>query len=492
MLDSRSACPSIGPADRERRGNGGTRKGKEKEKKTDVLVPWVCGRWRRCDAAAWRMPVRPRRLRCSRRATSCPRAVRPRRCPRARRTRYGQTCWGGMCTLGFVEVSSRAERAGGVWRDAVEDAARYGRCPNMFRRRAVVNDGTFSPTVSTTTTKTRTMVTATATTAATMVTVTKRLWSRLPLRLRQRRRQRRRRRWRRRWRRWWRAARRYQPRERPEERIYRAASENQTVTAMAAACSSGALLPDFWQHCVRLVCAGCGGRESERGARGKETEREGERAKEREHKGNRRERRARTMTAGSLVHSLAHTLAWPREILGWSDGTRTDPTYELTDRSTDRQHCDEYAREKAEKGRKDETSENCVHAARKERGSGRKGDRSYARKGWGNGRNKRASERERERERGRERERTYRKFVRLETSPPTGFAINGEISMNVYLAFASRWSSFRDQPSLSFSLSLSFAICVFFPLFLSPVLMLHSRYSPSHGSPAFFLTRSFR
>lgn len=29
------------------------------------------------------------------------------------------------------------------------------------------------------------------------------------------------------------------------ERIYRAASENQTVTAMAAVCSSGALLPDF-------------------------------------------------------------------------------------------------------------------------------------------------------------------------------------------------------------------------------------------------------
>lgn len=31
-----------------------------------VCIPWVCGRWRRCDAAAWRMPVRLRRLRCSR------------------------------------------------------------------------------------------------------------------------------------------------------------------------------------------------------------------------------------------------------------------------------------------------------------------------------------------------------------------------------------------------------------------------------------------
>lgn len=176
-------------------------KKRKKKKKADVLVPWVCGRWRRCDAAAWRMPVRPRRLRCSRRATSCPRAVRPRRCPRARRMRYGQTCWGGRCTLGLVEVSSRAERAGGVWRGAVD--ARYGRCANMFRRRAVVNGGTFSPTVSTTTTKTMTMGTATATTtAATTVTVTRRLRSRLPLRLRQRRRQRRR--WRRRRRRRWR------------------------------------------------------------------------------------------------------------------------------------------------------------------------------------------------------------------------------------------------------------------------------------------------
>jgi len=153
------------------------------------------------------MPVRPRRLRCSRRATSCPRpAVRPRRCPRARRTRYGQTCW--ERTLGLVKVSSRAERAGGVWRDAVEDAARYGRCTNMFCRRVVVNDGT-SSTVSTTTTmrsrttaKTMTKATTTTTTtmAATTVTVTRRLRLRLPLRLRQRRRQRRQRRRRRRWR----------------------------------------------------------------------------------------------------------------------------------------------------------------------------------------------------------------------------------------------------------------------------------------------------
>lgn len=81
---------------------------KRNENIADVRVPWVCGRWRRCDAAAWRMPARPRRLRCSRQATSCPRAVRPRRCPRARRTRYGQTCW--RCTLGLVKVSSRTER----------------------------------------------------------------------------------------------------------------------------------------------------------------------------------------------------------------------------------------------------------------------------------------------------------------------------------------------------------------------------------------------
>lgn len=149
------------------------------------------------------MPVRLRRLRCSRRATSCPRGVRPRRCPRARRTRYGQTCWGKGAPSVSVKVSSRTERAGGVWRGAVEIAACYGRCANMFRRRVVVNGGTSSPTVSTTTrTRTRTMTkatTTTTTTAATTVTVTRRLRLRLPLRLRQRRRQRRRRwRWRRR------------------------------------------------------------------------------------------------------------------------------------------------------------------------------------------------------------------------------------------------------------------------------------------------------
>jgi len=84
-----------------------------------------------------------------------------------------------------VKVSSRTERAGGVWRGAVEVAVCYGRCTNMFRRRVIVNGGTSSPIVSTTMmrkrTTTRTMTKTTTTTTATTVTVTRRLRLRLEI-----------------------------------------------------------------------------------------------------------------------------------------------------------------------------------------------------------------------------------------------------------------------------------------------------------------------
>lgn len=74
--------------------------------------------------------------------------------------------------LALEKVSSRIERAGGVWRDAEDDAARYGRCTNMFRTHAILNGSAFSSTVSRTMITTETSVTIpTITTTATTVTV---------------------------------------------------------------------------------------------------------------------------------------------------------------------------------------------------------------------------------------------------------------------------------------------------------------------------------
>lgn len=82
---------------------------RRKRSKRRMRVPWGCGRWRRCDAAAWRMPVRLRRLRYSRPATSCPRAVRSRRCPAKRAGTMG-----GRAPSGLVKVDPCTMRAGGA------------------------------------------------------------------------------------------------------------------------------------------------------------------------------------------------------------------------------------------------------------------------------------------------------------------------------------------------------------------------------------------
>lgn len=134
----------------------------------------------------------------------------------------------------------------------------YGRCANMFRKSAVVNGDTFSPTCfhddggdgdedenddegdnngdcngncdcdsdydddggsndGSDDDGDETAAVGTAVAVATAATITATMTSGTPISVR----------------------------GRPEECIYRAASENQIVTAMAAACSSGALLPDF-------------------------------------------------------------------------------------------------------------------------------------------------------------------------------------------------------------------------------------------------------
>lgn len=137
---------------------------------------------------------------------------------------------------------------------------------------------------------------------------------------------------------------------------------------------------------MSLVCAGYEREEEEsereRERRGKETRKE----RERQHKGNCRERQARTMTAGSLVHSLAHARSFIR---ARSSTEATDLTHKLTDqmssnRPTDRQPTT--AREKTEEGRKDETSENCMHIGKKAEREREKGGRSRTRKGQETGR----------------------------------------------------------------------------------------------------------
>jgi len=74
--------------------------------------------------------------------------------------------------LALKKVSSRIERAGGVWQEAEDDAARYDRCTNMFRTHAILNDGTFSQTVSTTTTATEVTIAAITTTVTAKASAT--------------------------------------------------------------------------------------------------------------------------------------------------------------------------------------------------------------------------------------------------------------------------------------------------------------------------------